>query len=226
MHQGGLAPPPPGSGPPPPAPMYPSATQRQLEEAVRSDAGRGLEWVYVDVAGGGQLAALDALGGGGTLLPWTETTSGFGPALSAGAGVRLLYLTLGPRFRYAHFGDFDLWTLNLDVGWRIPLGRLEPYVVVGGGFAKLGSANRYGAPAAYTANDVSITGFDVRLGGGIDYYVSNTFSVGGSLNAELLRLVRSGAVLPAPDSMLPSYSQEGSGVGLVVTAAAVLGLHF
>ena len=61
MQTGGLAPPPPGSGPPPPPPpMYPGATQRQLEEASREDSGRGLEFVYFDVGGGGQLAALTA----------------------------------------------------------------------------------------------------------------------------------------------------------------------
>jgi len=33
-----------------------------------------------------------------------------------------LFFSLGPHFRMAHFRDWDLWTLNLDVQWLAPLG--------------------------------------------------------------------------------------------------------
>ena len=209
MQSGGLAPPPPGSGPPPPAPMYPGATQRQLEEAEQSDSGRGLEFLYFNVAGGGQFVSL----GSDSLVPPGASSSGFGPYFSAGAGLRLLFLTVGPSFRYATFSDTNLWTLNLDLGWHIPLGSLEPYAMVGAGFAKLGY--RDGAFG-------STSGFDIRLGGGVDYYVSNVFSVGGTLQAELLRLVH-GQVSNAAGSVLIA---ETSSVGFAVTAGAVVGLHF
>ncbi|MET0595712.1 MAG: hypothetical protein ABW133_23645, partial [Polyangiaceae bacterium] len=58
MQSGGLAPPGPGSGPPAPQPMYPNNTQRHLEQSEREDSGRGLEWVYFNVEGGLQHAAL------------------------------------------------------------------------------------------------------------------------------------------------------------------------
>ena len=75
---------------------------------------------------------------------------------------------------------------------------------------------------------MSVTGFDVRLGGGVDYYVSNVFSVGGTLQAELMRLSRGATtVTPGNPSPPPSaFSSDASGLGLVVTAGAVLGLHF
>jgi len=139
MQRGGLAPPPPGSGPPPPAPMYPpypNATQRQLETAEQSDSGRGLEFVYFDVSGGGQFISLDAFSANHWLFPPMSgvDTSSFGAYVSAAGGIRLLFLTLGPSFRFGTFADWDLWTLNLDLGWHIPLGNLEPYAFIGGGF--------------------------------------------------------------------------------------------
>jgi hypothetical protein len=225
MRAGGLAPPPPGLGPPPPSPSYPNPTQRELEQAARADSGRGLDFVYVDVEGGAQLAALTALSESGTLVPASDKTSALGPYFGAGAGIRLLYLTVGPRFRFAHFTDWDLWSLNLDVGWRIPLGNLEPYAMLGGGFAKLGRS----AEGRSGIGDVSISGFDVRLGGGLDYYASNVFSVGGTVQAELLRLARGATTVTPPGDPSPPaspFSSDAWGLGLVVTAGAVLGLHF
>jgi hypothetical protein len=207
--------------------MYPSATQRRLEEAERADSGRGLEFFYFDVGGGGQLAALTALSQSGTLVPASDKTTAFGPYFAAGAGLRLLFLTIGPRFRYAHFTDWDLWSLNLDLGWRIPLGSLEPYAMLGGGFSKLGRS----AEGVTGIGDVSVTGFNVRLGGGVDYYVSNVFSVGGTLQAELMRLARGATSAPPPSPSDPNatpspFASDASGLGLVVSAGAVLGLHF
>ena len=228
MQTGGLAPPPPGSGPPPPAPPYPNAAQRQLEEAEHSDSGRGLEFVYFDVGGGGQFAALSALSESGKLVPASDKSSAFGPSFSAAAGIRLLYLTVGPRFRFAHFTDWDLWTLNLDIGWHIPLGNLEPYGILGGGFAKLGRSAE-GIPGV---GDVSISGFNVRLGGGVDYYLSSVLSVGGALHADLMRLSRAGtpplrsAGDPGSPAVIEAISRDASSLGLVLTAGAVVGLHF
>ena len=207
--------------------MYPGATQRELEQASREDSGRGLEFVYFDVGGGGQLAALTALSQSGTLVPASDKTTAFGPYFAAGAGLRLLFLTVGPRFRYAHFTDYDLWSLNLDLGWRVPLGNLEPYAMLGGGFAKLGRSSE----GVSGIGDVSITGFNVRLGGGVDYYLSNVFSVGGTLQAELLRLARGSTTVPPPSPTDPNaapspFASDASSLGLVVTAGAVLGLHF
>jgi hypothetical protein len=223
MQTGGLAPPPPGSGPPPPAPAYPAypnAAQRQLEDAEHNDSGRGLEFVYVDVGGGGQFVSLDALGSSGSLLPPAGKASAFGPYFSAAAGIRLLFLTVGPSFRFGTFTDWDLWTLNLELGWHIPLGNLEPYAQLGGGFAKLGyHESAFGTSGAPNA---STTGFDIRLAGGVDYYVSNVFSVGGTLQAELLRLSRD-KITDAAGTVIAS---DASSVGLVITAGAVVGLHF
>jgi len=221
MQSGGLAPPPPGGGPPPPAPAYPgypNTTQRHLDDADKGDSGRGLEWVYIDVGGGGQFAAFEALKSSGITeiggLPVHTLSSGkFGPYFSAGAGLRFLFFTLGPRFRFATFSDRDLWTLNLDLGWHIPFGNFEPYAFLGGGYAKV---------PYHGSDSTSASGFDVRLGGGFDYYLSRAFSLGAKLDVDVLRLEQT---IVFATSSTPS-SIDFSTVGLVVTAGAVIGLHF
>jgi len=224
MQSGGLAPPPPGSGPTPPPPPQPSMTQRQLEQSQDQDSGRGLEFVYFQLDGGFELAGLTAIHQSGSLLPSASKSSAAGPLFGVASGMRLLYFTVGPSFRFAHTSDWDLWTLNLDFGWHIPLGKLEPYGMIGGGYAKLGHSadNVLGSDRG-----VSVAGFDVRLGGGFDYYVSNVFSVGAMVNMELVRLGRSGIALNATDTPAAVvFGSDASSLGLTVTGAAVMGFHF
>ncbi len=224
MRSGGLAPPPKDTGPPPPPPSQAGPTQMALEAAGEQDSGRGLEFVYFDVEGGFEFAALDAITKSGTLVPDSSKTSAPGGLVGVGAGLRLLYFTVGPHFRFDHASDWDLWTLNLDLGWRVPLGRLEPHGHIGGGYAKLGHSadNLLGA-----ARGVSVTGFDFRLGAGVDYYAANVFSIGATLDVELLRLARSAVVLqPTDPAGAAAFGSSASSLGVAVTAAAVVGLHF
>ena len=205
MQAGGLAPPPPGSGPPAPsypgAPGYspnapaPNSTQRHLEASEREDSGRGLEFGYFQFEGGVQMSSLTALSEDGILLPGTDKTSGFRPYWGAAAGLRFVYFTVGPRFRFAHFTDWNIWTLNLDVGWHAPFGNFESYGSLGAGYAKVAMGN----DAIARSGDVSIGGFDIRLSSGIDYYLSNVFSIGAMIGVDFVRLSR-GPVEATPSS--------------------------
>lgn len=233
---GGLAPPPPGTGPGS-FHAQPTETERLLREADEADSGRGLEVAYFDIEGGGQYLSLEGFGRGGQgLLPSTLgapeiQTSGFAPIFGAGAGVRLLFLTVGPRFRLAAFEDFTLWSLGGEAGFHIPLGNLEPYVTLGAGYTKVGSATDelFGE-----ANGPSIDGFDVRLAGGADYYLTEVFSIGARASFEALFLKRAGvdpASLASADAgpvhaSSQLYAEPGSGTGFAATASVVLGLHF
>jgi hypothetical protein len=223
MQSGGLAPPPKDSGPPPPPPPQGGPTQLQLEQAGEKDSGRGLDFVYFEMEGGAQFASLEAITKSGTLIPPTSSSSGFGPLFGVSSGLRLLYFTVGPRFRFAHTNDWDLWTLNLDFGWRVPLGRVEPHGEMGAGFAKVGhSADKI----ADVYRDVSVTGFDIRLGGGVDYFPTNMFSIGVTVDADFMRLSR-GRVVPLRSATgLDAFMSDASSLGLAVTGCAVVGFHF
>jgi hypothetical protein len=137
---------------------------------------------------------------------------GFGPAFGAQIGGRLLYFTAGPHFRMVKLSGFSLWTLDLTLGFRVPLGRLEPYAAIGGGYARVSG----------TGEGARIDGFDARLGGGIDYFATNVFSIGPALSAGLVRVSR-GAASGAAD---PVWQRDSSKLGVSISAAAVAALHF
>lgn len=236
LQAGGLAPPAPSTGPGAWSPQ-PTETERRLREADEEDSGRGLEIAYFDVEGGGQYLTLEGLAKSGAgLLPSAPgaaqvRTRGFGAMTSAGAGVRLVFLTVGPRFRYATFSDWNLWSLGGEVGLHIPLGNLEPHVGIGAGYTKLVHPVQamFGPDAP-----VSIGGVDVRLTGGADYYLTNVFSVGARAGVEMLFLSRAsvdpGALTTAstgPEREAAElYAESGSGIGFSGSASLVLGLHF
>jgi hypothetical protein len=212
MQAGGLTPPSSQSGPPAPQPVGPTETQKRLEQASAEDSGRGLEFFYFDVEGGVEHVSLQSLHSSGDLVPSAVSSNGVGSLLGVAAGARLLFFTVGPHFRFGHFSDWNLWSLDLDVGWHIPLGNLEPYAMIGGGYSRL--SNYAGADYA------SIKGFNIRIGGGLDYYITNVLSVGGQITAELLGLSRGAISQPG------FYGPDASGLGLGFTGSAVAGLHF
>jgi hypothetical protein len=224
MQAGGLA---------PPAPMQQDpesvATEEKLDTAEQKDSGRGLEWFYLNAEVGLQHLGLQTFKANHLVDPAVVSTTQTGPLYGAGLGVRLVFLTLGGRFRLASFSQYQVWTLDAEVGLRIPLGALEPYLVLGGGYASLGSfssANLGGV----AAGSVSVSGYDIRAGGGLDYYVTPVFSVGANLTGDLIGLTRPGVSppggQPAQGTAATVYAAEGSSLGVGISATAVLGLHF
>ena len=219
---GGLAPPasgpPPSSGatppqgpsqPPPTWQQPPRAqpprtdTERALRDGEEKDSGRGLEWFALQPEVGLQQLGLTTLSGkdGGGFK-----TSGVAPLVGVLANVRLLFVTIGVRARVAFFSDFKYWNLGPELGFHMPIGNLEPYAFVGGGYAALG-----GLPDA--AAGVSVHGFDIRLGVGLDYYVSRQFSIGGLFTSEIVPLSASFA------------GASSSSTGLGNALSLVLGVH-
>ena len=199
--------------------------EKELERADREDAGRGLESVWLNAEVGGQHLGLHTLKDDGLVDPARVATTQTGLLYGAGLGARILNYTVGVRFRFGNFSEWRLWTLNAEGQFRIPLGRLEPYITVGAGYASLGSFSSDDA----IASTADAAGFNARAGAGLDYYLSNTFSVGASLNGDLLLLSRQAvdeakSTDDAPAD--PPYAEDGSGIGAGATLTAVVGLHF
>ena len=199
--------------------------EKDLERADKEDSGRGLEWVWLNAEIGGQHVGLQTFKADklvdGELIKASQT----GLLYGAGIGARMLNITVGARFRLGTFSDFKLWTLDAEGQFRIPLGRWEPYITAGAGYASVGSFSTDGA----FASDASAKGFDARLGFGLDYYLSNTFSVGASFSGDLLVLSRSavaGAATSANAQEAEVYAADGSSIGAGATLTAVVGLHF
>jgi hypothetical protein len=176
------------------------------------------ELAYLNPEVGVEYVGLQTLHLTRELFPSRVNTSDIGPAVGVGAGVRLLFLTLGARFRFGHFRQWDLWTLNAEVGFKAPLGAIEPFIGLGAGYAKLGSLQD---------REVLVQGYDIRLTAGVDYYFNKTFSIGGAATADLLGMTRAGVDLNQRTGSLSEevYKLDGSSVGIAIMASAVVGVH-
>jgi hypothetical protein len=216
-------PPAPLLAPPPPPTPASNQTVQELEQAERQDSGRRLQFVWLNPEVGFEWASLTALSNS-DLLDDRVPQDATGLVVGGGAGVRLLYLTLGARFRYGLLSEYDLWSLGLEGALRIPYGRLEPYVFVGAGYTRAGSfkADANLEQLAARRDELALAGIGAQLGGGVDYFVTPVFSVGARVEAQSLFLSRS-AVLEEGGGI---YAADGSGIGLGVGGLAVLGLHF
>lgn len=201
--------------------------ETELEKADSEDTGRGLEFVWLNGEVGYQTVGLQTLSDGdlvdGTLIENNQSGLVFG----GGVGVRLFVITLGARFRYGSFDAWNMWSANAEGAYHIPLGKLDLYFALSAGYVSLGSFQSEAGDGSVGLSDVAVSGFDVRAGVGLDYYLSNTFSVGVNLSGEALFLSRSALDVPAgsPESVA-LYAEDGSSVGAAFTPTAVIGLHF
>src|SRR5262245_17676146 len=110
---------------------------------------RKSEWVYLDVQGGLQAVNLQTFRANEEkLTAGIVPSSGVGPAASVGLGLRLVFVTLGVRARVGAFDDTSIersvgrwqtWSLDGEIGLRVPLGRFEPYFRAYGGYTTFGS---------------------------------------------------------------------------------------
>ncbi|HVR19709.1 MAG TPA: hypothetical protein VMS65_08435, partial [Polyangiaceae bacterium] len=147
------------------------------------------------------------------LVEPTAETQQTGLVAGAGLGVRIIFLTFGARFRYAPLPDLTLWTLGLEAGLHVPLGALEPYFTLGAGYARIQPDE----------TDFDMQGVNARLGAGLDFYLTNMFSIGANLTGDALFLSRKKVAGAPSDSV---YADDGSGIAGGVTFTAVMGLHF
>lgn len=214
---------------------YPVATD--MDRAEHENSGRGLEWVWLNSEVGFEAVSLQTFKANDLVDAKFISDKSSGLVYGAGLGVRLIVFTLGARFRLGTLSDWDLWSLNLEAGFHIPLGNFEPYFTFSGGYSSIGAFSGKNIGTKINSSHVDITGYDIRLGGGLDYYVTPAFSVGAAISGDFLGLSRSGLKgLTAATSAGSGgttqadaqkvYAADGSSLGSALAFTAVLGLHF
>jgi hypothetical protein len=225
-----------GSQPPPPPP----ASSDENE-----DSGLGLEWVYLNAEAGASYVDMQSFSASSFGL---VNTSGGGPSFGVGAGVRLIFFTLGVRARDLSLSDIgNLWLLNLEAAFHTRIWRIDPYFGVRGGYNFLGSLDSKSVQVATggSPSDVSVHGFNVGPMFGIDFYLAKLVSLGLDIDSQFLFLQRPKPALPPAACPPPAtqdmclmalkaadpqaytlYNNSGSSVGFGFTAAAHVGLHF
>jgi len=181
-------------------------------------------------------ANLDSFTGG--IFP----TSATGPMLGFGAGFRVVFLTLGARARVTMFnddapeqrlGNWQLWTLDGEIGLRAPLGRLEPYFNASGGYATFGGLSR---AVAGIGDGLNVHGVDARAAFGFDYYVTKHVSLGLQISGDLLFIARDGVSVAnlAAAKQIGTLNEakarvleaSGTTVGSAWALTGGVGLHF
>ncbi|HEY1696189.1 MAG TPA: hypothetical protein VGG39_28680 [Polyangiaceae bacterium] len=224
--------PPAGGGAAPPA----NPAINESEEG--KDSGLGLEWVYLNGDVGGGFASMDSFNQ--TTLGLQKTSSG-GPAFGVGAGIRLLFFSIGARVRDLQLsGIGDLWELNGEAAFHVKVGHVDGYFGARGGYNFVGSLNSQTAAVATgdTPGNVSVHGFNVGPMLGLDVYFNKWISIGVDADVQFLFLQRPKLTIPGPEGTALSaecssnsqcsnlYNESGSSAGIAFVPTAHLGIHF
>lgn len=244
LQAGGLAPPGVGSTPASTSydPNAASSAQQTLREADDKDSGRGLEFVWLNAEAGYEIVGLQTFSKNNLVDAGFAKTTQQGFLFGVGVGLRLIFLTIGPRFRLGTFSEWQLWTADLEAGLHLPIGRVEPYFTLGGGYASIGSFDTKNTNYTLQGEGVKIRGWNARLGFGLDIYVTNVVTIGANLTGDALFLKRPTTAAPIIPCAIPSnctvqeqqaqqtvntvYQNDGTSIGAGMTATGVVGLHF
>jgi hypothetical protein len=210
---------------------------------VHAEAAPRVEWFWIKAAAGYQALNLRTFDAGEDdftigLIPESKA----GPTVDVGLGARLLFVTLGARFTGGFFrddseertlGGYQLWSLDGELGVRLPFGRVEPYVQVSAGYSSLGGL---GDALEGLRRGVDIAGLNTRLAFGFDVYLNRRLSLGLRGTGELLFLSRRG--VPVRDLLEPRQvdtlgelrtrllEANGSTVGTALSLYGNIGVHF
>jgi hypothetical protein len=231
----------------PPPPMDPNAqtqpvrqtpptkTEQELKQSEKEDSGLGLEWLWLNAGGGLSHVNMTSFDSDTFNLRRDSATGGM---FHVGAGVRLLFLTLGARLRNHALSAFSLWNINAEVGLHMRIVRVDPYLAFRGGYAFVGSldSDSVAVGTGSKADDVAVRGFNLGMAFGLDYYFTKYVSLGGEVFGDLLFLKRPPVDLPAGFNDLPQaqkdqiqndplYRNSGSSVGYGLGGGLHLGFH-
>ena len=116
----------------------PSKETPSSEEHVRD--AKGPDVLFLETETGIAYVGLQTLHVKRDVVPTSTRDEDVGGFFGLMAGMKLLFLSVGPHARFGRFRDWDTWSLDLDVGFHAPVGPLEPFLRLGGGYTRLSRA--------------------------------------------------------------------------------------
>jgi hypothetical protein len=210
-------------GAPPNAEPKTTVAGQKETVVVPAEHEKRSDFLFLEGETGAQYVGLETLSVKRDVIPTLARREDIGAFVGAMAGAKLIFLSVGPHLRWGHFTDWDLWTLDLDVGFHAPLGSVEPFIRLGGGYARLVRAfDRLNDSRGLTTH-----GYHLALTVGADVFFANSFTLGGRVSGDLFALHRAGVDLNASDGLVNDYLKyDAASAGLGMTGALALGLHF
>jgi hypothetical protein len=198
-----------------------SAKETASSEATPKSA-KGLDLLFLETETGAAWVGLQTLHVKRDVVPTSTRSQDVGGIFGLSGGIKLLFLSIGPHARFGSFQDWDLWTFDLDVGFHAPLGALEPYFRLGGGYARLSRA----FDKVRNGGSLRSDGYNLTMALGVDYFVTPYLTLGGRVGGEVIGLHRSGVNLDSQDGLVNDYLKyDGAAVGLALNGSLSLGLH-
>ncbi len=199
-----------------------TASVREAPSSEQSKDAKGPDLLFLETETGVSYVGLQTLNVERDVIPTTTRSEDVGGVFGLMGGLKLLFLSVGPHARFGRFQDWDLWTLNLDVGFHAPLGVVEPYLRLGGGYARLSRA----FDKVRNGGNLRSDGYNLSLALGADYFVTRYFTIGGRVSGELIGLHRAGVNLDSQDGLVNDYLKyDGAALGIAMSGVLSLGLH-
>ncbi len=209
-------------------PVSPKPREPREEDGAPKEDVTGQKWVYVIPDIGFSYINLKSFSQENLALIDTEES---GAMAGIGAGVRLLFVTLGLRARH-HFA-MAMWQVMAELQIHLKFGRVDPYFGLRAGYDSVGTFNQALGNATDTAK-VDVSGFNVGPALGLDVFVADSVTLGFEGSADFLFLERPlpplpAGLTPAQQAAIranPLYQNAGSSVGFGGVLAGRLGFQF
>jgi len=224
----------------------PAAADQSESRLAASAAPRQVEWFHLTGGVGYRRVVLHTLFADDSdserLTADVVPEDMSGPSASLGIATKLWFIGLGLTGGVTRLSgaahergtsDLTLWSLDGELTFRAPLGRVEPFVLLGGGYSTFGGL---GDLVGGVEQGLDIDGINLRGGLGVDYYLSRTFSLRVALESDLLFLARKGVA--ARDLARPKeigtlneaearlLEADGSSAGFTYGLNVGAGVHF
>jgi hypothetical protein len=200
----------------------PASPEQAPPSGAEPRSAKGPDLLFFETETGATYVGLQTLNVKRDVVPTSTRSEDVGGFFGLAGGLKLLFLSVGPHARFGRFQDWDLWTLDLDVGFHAPLGPIEPFLRLGGGYARLSRA----FDKVRNGGSLRSDGYNLSLALGVDYFVTSYLTIGGRVSGELIGLHRAGVNLDAQDGLVNDYLKyDGAALGLALSGGLALGLH-
>lgn len=230
--------PPPASGLPSElAPKDPEAEKSAKEKEEDGEGSRLTELFWINGELGAAYANMQQFSAENLAI---TNPSGGGFMAGVGAGIRIVFVSLGARLRWQKLSPFNLVQANGELLFKLPISKVDVIIGGHGGYSGVGTLNDLFASNATTnaalADSVNVKGWNAGIDLGFDYFINRYFSLGLGLTGDFLFLQRPKSGLPAGFDQLPPevqaeyqnsdvYKFDGKSVGFGFGAALRVGFH-